>query len=134
MADVSESLPLLGNLQGIIYLHRNHGSKSYLFVYILPIGIFQIYILQRMPTRRNRNKMEMALDTSHHHHLTCYIIKRHTEQRTITRLQTQEITSDAGRVEHPLLLYPHRLGLSRRSTGMHKHPVAIVIPFRKEIF
>ena len=129
MADMSESLPLLRNLQGVIHLHRNHGGKS-----DFPIYIFQIYILQRMTTRRNRNKMEMALNTAHHHHLTCDIIKRHTEQSAITRLQSQEITSNAGGVEHSLLLHHHRLGFSRGATGMHQYPVAIVIPFRKEIF
>ena len=131
---MSETLPFLGNLQGVIHLHRNHGGKSDFPIYIFSIYIFQIYILQWMTTRRNRNKMEMALYTAHHHHLTCDIIKRHTEQSTVTRLQSQEITGNAGRVEHPLLLHHHRLGLSRGATGMHQHPVAIVIPFRKEIF
>ena len=37
-----------------------------------------------------------ALYTPHHHHLTCNIIERHTEQGAITRFQSQEITSDAG--------------------------------------
>ena len=134
MAYVSKSLPLIRDLQGIIHLHRNHGGKSDFPIYIFSIYIFQIYILQRMTTRRNRNKMEMALDTAHHHHLTCDIIKRHTEQSAITRLQSQEITSNAGGVEHSLLLHHHRLGLSRGATGMHQYPVAIVIPFRKEIF
>ena len=134
MAYVSKSLTLLRNLQGVIHLHRNHGSKSNLPVYIFSICIFQIDILQRVTTRRNRNKMEMALDTAHHHHLTCDIIKRHTEQSAVTRLQAQEIASNAGGVQHSLLLYHHRLGLSRGATGMHQHPVAIVIPFRKEIF
>ena len=119
MTDAAESSPLFRNLQGVINLHRDHRSEGNLF----------IYIFQRMTTWANRNKMEMALYTPHHHHLTCNIIERHAEQGTITRFQSQEITSDAGRVEHSLLLYHHRFGLSRGTTGMNKHPVATVIPF-----
>ena len=119
MPDAAETSPLFRNLQGIINLHRDHRSEGNLF----------IYIFQRMPTWANRNKMEMALYTPHHHHLTCNIIERHAEQGTVSRLQSQEITGDAGRVEHSLLLYHHRLGLSRGATGMHQHPVATVIPF-----
>ena len=88
---------------------------------------------KRMSARLNCGKLQLAVQGSHHHHLTCNIVERHAEQSRVARVQTKEIARHAGRSHHAALLHPHQLRSSRRSAGMHLYTVVAIMPFFQKL-
>ena len=120
--DVHQLVTFFWYLQGIIYLHGNHGGKvDWLF-----------YADQRMSAGLHSDQSHLTFQGSHHHHLPRDIIGRKTKQGSIPFLQSEEVARDTGRCQHSPLLHPQRLGLTRRAAGVHKDLVAGIVPRSKK--
>ena len=82
-----------------------------------------------MTTGKYTRQAEVTGQCTHHHHLARNIVKRHAQQSGIACPEAKEATGYAGRGLHTLFLHLHRLGSSRRATGMHQYRRAVIVPF-----
>ena len=92
-------------------------------------SLLKSFIGEWMTTGFDTNEPKFSLDASHRHHFACNIIERQTEKCGVTGLNPQEITGNASRVSHLILLDPHLLRFTGRATGMYQHPVLLIFPY-----
>ena len=115
VTNLSQSLRCL--LHEVPHLHRYHRGKIN--------GTFPL----RTPFRLCADQSQSAGQGSHHHHFSCDIVERHTEQSCVALLQSQKIAGDTCRSLHASFLHLHRFRLARRTAGMHPDGITVILPF-----
>ena len=133
MFNLHESLTLLGNLQGVVDLQRDHcgegegrlviegntlGTGTHCAIRdstLVPVPI----VSQRMARRFDADQSQSSFKGADDHHLAGDVVEGHAEEGCVTRLETEEIVGDAGRGEHTGLLDQHGLGRAGRAAGLH---------------
>ena len=133
MLYLHESLTLLGNLQGVVDLQRNHRSEGEGRLVIegntLGTGTHCAIkdstlvpvpsVSQRMARRLDADHSQSPFEGADNHHLAGDEIERHTEEGGIAGAKAEEVVGATGRGEHAGFLDQHGLGGAGRAAGLH---------------
>ena len=86
MTDLAKTLTLFRHLKGVINLKGHHRREVYR---ITQCG-------KRVAGRLDSDKVQLALQGPHYHHLACNIVERHTEQGGVAPTETEEVIGTTG--------------------------------------
>ncbi len=133
MLYLHESLTLLGNLQGVIDLQRDHCSEGEGRLVIegntlgtgthcairdstlVPVPI----VSQRMARRFDADQSQSSFEGADDHHLAGDEVEGHAEESGIAGAKAEKVVGATGRGEHAGFLDQHGLRVAGRAAGLH---------------
>ena len=127
--DVAQPLSLLGNLQRVPHLQGYHGGK----VNDTFIERRQCVTGKGMTRWLHGEQFHIALQGTHHHHLSGDVVQRHTEKGGVGRMESQEVARHSCACAHAFLFYIYEFGSARTATCAHLHSGRGIVPLGKEI-
>ena len=133
MFNLHESLTLLGNLQGVVDLQRDHcgegegrlviegntlGTGTHCAIRdstLVPVPI----VSQRMARRFDADQSQSSFKGADDHHLAGDEVERHAEEGGIAGAKAEEVVGATGGGEHAGFLDQHGLRVAGRAAGLH---------------